>query len=182
MAQAWREAPRGQAAGRSSGARGRGRAARRLAERGVPARRSPRDRGGGRRRDERPGGGASGRRIRRGAASPRSLLVTAGLGFEPRLLGPEPSVLPLDDPATCRCGRGILAVARAERGRRRLVHFPAWIVQSDRVAHRLPGAVLLAELEVLEAVRVAVAEVPALGPALRGRHRLPAVVRSEEPT
>src|SRR3954453_20698131 len=27
----------------------------------------------------------------------------AGLGFEPRLLGPEPSVLPLDDPATgCR--------------------------------------------------------------------------------
>ena len=33
----------------------------------------------------------------------------AGLGFEPRLLGPEPSVLPLDDPATCRCGRGIVA-------------------------------------------------------------------------
>src|SRR5829696_8468539 len=27
----------------------------------------------------------------------------AGLGFEPRLLGPEPSVLPLDDPAP---GRG----------------------------------------------------------------------------
>jgi hypothetical protein len=26
----------------------------------------------------------------------------AGLGFEPRLLGPEPSVLPLDDPATGR--------------------------------------------------------------------------------
>src|SRR5713226_9277167 len=28
------------------------------------------------------------------------LLEAAGLGFEPRLLGPEPSVLPLDDPAT----------------------------------------------------------------------------------
>src|SRR5829696_893824 len=26
-------------------------------------------------------------------------LKAAGLGFEPRLLGPEPSVLPLDDPA-----------------------------------------------------------------------------------
>ena len=25
--------------------------------------------------------------------------MAAGLGFEPRLLGPEPSVLPLDDPA-----------------------------------------------------------------------------------
>jgi hypothetical protein len=30
----------------------------------------------------------------------------AGLGFEPRLLGPEPSVLPLDDPATRGCGSG----------------------------------------------------------------------------
>ncbi len=27
------------------------------------------------------------------------LFKTAGLGFEPRLPGPEPSVLPLDDPA-----------------------------------------------------------------------------------
>src|SRR5438067_11859126 len=40
----------------------------------------------------------------------------AGLGFEPRLLGPEPSVLPLDDPATCRCGSGILARSGAIPG------------------------------------------------------------------
>ena len=33
----------------------------------------------------------------------------AGLGFEPRLLGPEPSVLPLDDPATGLLGRRSLA-------------------------------------------------------------------------
>src|SRR5918994_3247088 len=41
------------------------------------------------------------------AASPKNkkaavcgpFLKAAGLGFEPRLLGPEPSVLPLDDPA-----------------------------------------------------------------------------------
>lgn len=26
--------------------------------------------------------------------------MAAGLGFEPRLPGPEPGVLPLDDPAT----------------------------------------------------------------------------------
>ena len=29
----------------------------------------------------------------------RSCILAAGQGFEPRLLGPEPSVLPLDDPA-----------------------------------------------------------------------------------
>src|SRR5712691_13486144 len=49
--------------------------------------------------------GTGSERARRGEA--------AGLGFEPRLLGPEPSVLPLDDPATCRCGRKIVAEPRA---------------------------------------------------------------------
>src|SRR5438067_4697584 len=32
-------------------------------------------------------------------AGARLFRKAAGLGFEPRLLGPEPSVLPLDDPA-----------------------------------------------------------------------------------
>src|SRR5437773_7005425 len=46
----------------------------------------------------------------------RGFNEAAGLGFEPRLLGPEPSVLPLDDPATCRCGPGILARSGAIPG------------------------------------------------------------------
>src|SRR5438876_2648914 len=37
----------------------------------------------------------------------------AGLGFEPRLLGPEPSVLPLDDPA-----RASIVPPRSPAGRR----------------------------------------------------------------
>ncbi len=32
--------------------------------------------------------------------SKKNEIVAAGLGFEPRLPGPEPDVLPLDDPAT----------------------------------------------------------------------------------
>src|SRR4029078_4879520 len=48
-------------------------------------------------------------KTRRLAAGSRE---AAGLGFEPRLLGPEPSVLPLDDPATCRCGAASVAPLR----------------------------------------------------------------------
>ena len=37
----------------------------------------------------------------------RGFCEAAGLGFEPRLLGPEPSVLPLDDPATAVAAREV---------------------------------------------------------------------------
>src|SRR5439155_6747996 len=120
---------RGEAGGRSAGSCGRGRSARRLAERRVPPLGSTRPRRGRRRRHERARGRAAGTRVLRGAPGPRPRGLggwrggwrlpvgkAAGLGFEPRLLGPEPSVLPLDDPATCRRGAGILSVARAERG------------------------------------------------------------------
>src|SRR5438093_5245441 len=153
MAEAPREAPRGEAGGRSAGSCGRGRSARRLAERRVPPLGSTRPRRGRRRRHERARGRAAGRRVLRGAPGPRPRALggwrggwrlpvgkAAGLGFEPRLLGPEPSVLPLDDPATCRRGAGILAVARAGRG------------GGQGVTQRRPRAVLLPELEVLEAV------------------------------
>src|SRR4029450_5412588 len=45
----------------------------------------------------------------------------AGLGFEPRLLGPEPSVLPLDDPATgpAKCSAGLIKRLAAAAERRR---------------------------------------------------------------
>ena len=44
----------------------------------------------------------------------------AGLGFEPRLLGPEPSVLPLDDPATGLLGRRSLAAGWKKPARPRV--------------------------------------------------------------
>ena len=60
------------------------------------------------RRGEEAGGHRVPRRLKR-AGPLLGSEKAAGLGFEPRLLGPEPSVLPLDDPATCRCGRRIVA-------------------------------------------------------------------------
>lgn len=35
------------------------------------------------------------------AGTPERFEMAEGLGFEPRLTGPEPVVLPLDDPSAC---------------------------------------------------------------------------------
>lgn len=37
-------------------------------------------------------------KCRQGISHPEFINLASGLGLEPRLLGPEPSVLPLDDP------------------------------------------------------------------------------------
>ena len=70
----------------------------------------------------------------------------AGLGFEPRLLGPEPSVLPLDDPATRRCGiekcspvQAVVAL-NAEAPWRRRRQPGSCSVEARRIVRQLPSA------------------------------------------